>query len=192
MSGWVRELPGSTNRVGRRRRCLLKTARGCAGLVLLLVACLAGCGTPEPIEVTVAADGQLSVLNITGSSVTVRDLLDAVEVELGPMDRVEPDLYVEVVGGMSVVATRVEEVFETEREPLPFSHQTMRSEAVAEGERRLLKTGANGEVELTLKVTLEDGFTETYSTKVSTWSNVEIVVYGEEALPISISEPRGH
>ncbi len=126
-------------------------------LLMLLVACLATCGTPEPIGATVTADGQAYVLNITGSSVTVRDLLDAVEVELGPMDRVEPDLYVEVVGGMGVVVTRVEEVFETEREPLPFSHQTMRSEAVPEGERRLLKTGANGEVELTYKVTLEDG-----------------------------------
>jgi WD40 repeat protein len=73
------------------------------------------------------------------------------------MDRVEPDLYVVVSGGLNVAVTRVEEVFETEREPLPFSHQTMRSEAVPEGERRLLKTGANGEVELTYKVTLEDG-----------------------------------
>lgn len=150
----------SIHRASRSGLCLLKAAQGGGtglALLVLLVACLATCGTPEPIEATVTADGQVNVLNITGSSVTVRDLLDAVEVELGPMDRVEPDLYVEVVGGMGVVVTRVEEVFETEREPLPFSHQTMRSEAVSEGERRLLKTGANGEVELTYKVTLEDG-----------------------------------
>ena len=57
---------------------------------------------------------------------------------------------------------------------------------------RFLVPPGIGDEDYTFKVTLEDGFTETYSTKVSTWSNVEIVVYGEEDHPISISEPRGH
>ncbi|HII02980.1 TPA: hypothetical protein HA351_15450 [Methanosarcinaceae archaeon] len=57
---------------------------------------------------------------------------------------------------------------------------------------RFLVPPGIGDEDYTFKVTLEDGFTETYSTKVSTWTNVEIVVYGEEDQPISISEPRGH
>lgn len=106
---------------------------------------------------TLVADGQRQLLQVTASTLTVRDLIDAVGVSLGAKDRVEPDLYVEIVDGMSVVVTRVEEAFETERQSVPFSHNTVRSEGVPEGERRLLQAGANGEVEITYRLTLEDG-----------------------------------
>lgn len=118
---------------------------------------LAGCGDPKPIYATLVADGQEQVLEVVADFLVVRDLLEAAELDLGPSDRVVPDLYVEVVDGMTVVITRVEETFASEREVLPFAHQTMRSEAVPEGERRLLQTGTNGEIEITYQVTLEDG-----------------------------------
>ena len=86
------------------------------------------------------------MLLVTASYLTVGDLLDVVGFSLGALDRVEPDLYVEVTDGMKVVVTRVEEIFDTERQVLPFAHKTVRSEAVPEGERRLLQAGTNGEL----------------------------------------------
>jgi hypothetical protein len=118
---------------------------------------IGGCGTPDPVMVELVVDGHEQLLQVSGSHVTVRDVLEAMDLTLGSLDRVEPDLYVEVTEGMSLVVTRVEQVFETERRDLPFSHKTVRSEGVPEGERRLLQPGANGEIEITYQVTLEDG-----------------------------------
>jgi len=126
--------------------------------VLFLMAWgLGACGDPQPIYATLVADGQEELLQVVGGPVYVRDLLEQREVALGAMDRVEPDLYVEIGDGMTVVVTRVEETFQTERRSLPFSHETVRSEGVPEGEHRLLQTGANGEEEIIYKLTLEDG-----------------------------------
>jgi hypothetical protein len=102
-------------------------------------------------------EGQEQILEITGGPVSVRDILERMDVELGSLDRVEPDLYVEATDGLVVVVTRIEETFETERQVLPFVRETVRSEAVPEGEHRLLQPGLNGEEEITYKVTLEDG-----------------------------------
>jgi dipeptidyl aminopeptidase/acylaminoacyl peptidase len=126
-------------------------------MLLLMGLGLAACGEPEPIRVTLAADGSEQLLLVTASYLTVGDLLDALGLALGPLDRAEPDLYFEVTDGMEVVVTRVEETFETERQVLPFTHKTVRSEALPEGERRLLQAGANGELEITYRLTLEDG-----------------------------------
>jgi resuscitation-promoting factor RpfB len=127
-------------------------------LMIALFATLGACGQPQPVRVTLHADGQQQVLRVTSASaLAVRDLLAATGTTLGPLDRVEPDLYVEVAEGMAVVVTRVEEQFETERQILPFAHKTVRNEAVAEGVRRLLQAGSNGEVEITYRLTLENG-----------------------------------
>ena len=125
-----------------------------SGLALWL---LASCRGPEPLGVTLIADGGVELLEIRADSFTVRDLLENRGLTLGPKDRVEPDLYVELRDGMTVRVTRVEETFVTERQSLPFAHRTMRSEAIPEGERRLLQLGSTGELEITYRLTLEDG-----------------------------------
>ncbi len=124
---------------------------------LLLGVGLVSCGKPEPMQVMLVADGQEQWLLVSASYLTVRDLLDATGLVLGSLDRVEPDLYVQITEGMTVVITRVKETFETERQPLPFAHKTVRSEVVPEGDRRLLQAGSNGEIEITYRLTLEDG-----------------------------------
>jgi WD40 repeat protein len=129
------------------------------GLVLLClwVTFLGACGTPQPMRVILLADGKEQALVVTAEQMTIRDLLSDVGIALGPFDRVDPDLYVLVSPGMTVSVTRVEEEFETEQQVLPFAHQTVRSERVPLGERRLLQAGSNGELEITYRVTFEDG-----------------------------------
>ncbi len=139
-----------------RVKCLL-AASFCMGAFVLLGLGLGGCGQPKPMTITLVADGQEQLLEVTASYLTVRDLLDAMSLELGSFDRVEPDLYAEVTAEMIVVVTRVEEAFDSKHQVLPFQHKTVRSEGIREGERRLLQAGRNGEVEITYRVMLEDG-----------------------------------
>lgn len=139
-----------TQRGSKRPNLLLVT-------LLLLTVGATGCGQPEPMLIQLVADGKAQTIQATASSLTVRDLLAAVGLSLGAQDRVEPDLYVQVSDGMTVIVTRVEEAFEVERRIMPFAHQTVRSEAVPEGERRLLQPGTNGEEEITYRLVLEDG-----------------------------------
>lgn len=148
---------GTTGHMSRKGREVICRIGLSLAVFLLLGFGLAACGEPESIQVTLAADGSEQVLLVTASYLTVGDLLDTVGLVLGPLDRAEPDLYVEVTDGMVVVVTRVEEIFETERQVLPFAHKTVRSETLPEGERRLLQAGANGELEITYRLTLEDG-----------------------------------
>lgn len=133
------------------------SVRYCLIIFVLSSFGLATCGEPESMQVTLAADGNEQRLLVTASYLTVGELLDVIEFSLGAMDRVEPDLYVQVTDGMKVVVTRVEEIFDIERRVLPFTHKTVRSEAVPVGERRLLQAGTNGELEITYRITLEDG-----------------------------------
>jgi hypothetical protein len=129
------------------------------GLPVLFLLCLglAACGQPQPIYVTLVVDGKEQLLQIVAPSLTVRDLLQRSDVTLGSLDRVDPDLYVQVADGMRVVVVRVQETFVTERQSLPFARHTMRNEGLAEGEHRLLQAGTNGEEEITYQLTLEDG-----------------------------------
>jgi len=116
---------------------------------------LPACGPPEPMQVTIAVDGGQRVVQTTGA--TVRDVLEENGITLGELDRVEPDLWVEITPGLAVIVVRVEEKLETAREVVPFQHKTVKSEAMAEGETRLIQPGANGEVEIIYRVLLEDG-----------------------------------
>ncbi|MBN1138171.1 MAG: G5 domain-containing protein [Anaerolineae bacterium] len=126
-------------------------------LLSLCAISLAACGTPQPMRVVLSADGREQALVVTAEQMTIGDLLSRVGVTLGSLDRVDPDLYVLLSPGMQVKVTRVKEEFETAQQALPFAHQTVRSERVPQGERRLLQAGSNGKLEITYRVVFEDG-----------------------------------
>jgi hypothetical protein len=161
------------------------------GLVALFVLGLGPvtCGQPQPMQVRLVADGQEQWLRVTSPDFTVRRLLDAMGLTLGSLDRVEPDLYVQLVDGMKIVVTRVEERFDSERQVLPFEHKTVRSEGLPEGQRRLLQPGANGELELTYRVVLEDGeevLRQEVSRQVLTEPVDETVLVGVQSESVSV------
>ncbi len=129
---------------------------GILALILALgLLTLVACGPQGPMQVTIVVDGGQRVVQTTGA--TVRDVLAESGVILGELDRVEPDLWVETIPDMTVTVVRVEEKSEAIREVVPFQHKTVKSEAMAEGETRLIQPGANGEVEIVYRVILEDG-----------------------------------
>lgn len=131
----------------RFKRCLL------TALALVLLA-LVGC-QDQPRQLFIEVDHSRRA--VTTDAATVRQALDVASISLGPLDRVNPDLYVETEPGMVIVVTRVEEEFETTRVVVPFERRTVTNEALPAGETRLIQLGVNGEDEITYRVTLEDG-----------------------------------
>jgi hypothetical protein len=109
----------------------------------------------ETRTVTIRADGQDRELGTEGR--TVREALDQAGITVGAEDRVEPDLWVELVDGMTIRVIRVQQEIIVERQILPYPQQTIKSEALPAGETKLLQAGTNGQVEITYRLQFQDG-----------------------------------
>lgn len=128
-------------------------------LAILSVAC-----QTQPNQVFIEVDGGRQAL--TTQAATVREALAEAKVELGPLDRVKPDLYTQLEPGLAIAVTRVKEEIETRREIVSFERQTITNEALAMGETRVSQLGVNGEDEITIRVVYENGV-EVSRTEVS-------------------------
>ena len=128
--------------------------------VLLTLFLLTGCRSPQAtaadITVSIRADGETSGVTLPAGS-TVSQALQNAGISAGNLDKVEPPLYTVLSNGDTVTIVRVEEVFETEQQVIPFDRQVVRNESLPEGETRLVQAGANGSQELTTRRVLEDG-----------------------------------
>jgi resuscitation-promoting factor RpfB len=150
--------------------------------LLVFTLLMSGCQRPAEVkQVFIEVDHGRHVLNTDVA--TVRDALAQAEIELGELDRVEPDLYVQIGPEMTIRVIRVAENIEVERVTLPFERQVVVNEALPNGERRLVQLGANGEEEVTIRVVREDGV-EVERTEISRISILEpideIIVVGAE------------
>jgi hypothetical protein len=128
-------------------------------IAALTIALLVGCRSPQvsgsDITIGIRADGESRNISIPAGS-TVTQALQAAGITVGAQDRVDPPPYTVLGDGNSVTLTRVEEVFETEQQTIPFERQVVRNESLPEGETRLVQAGVNGLEELTYRRVLED------------------------------------
>ena len=128
-------------------------------IILLATALLVSCRSPQTtgadITVSVEADGTSRPVTVPAGT-TVTQALQSAGVTVGELDRVEPPPYTVLGDGNSITLTRVEEVFETEQQIIPFERQVVRNESLPEGETRLVQAGVNGLEELTYRRVLED------------------------------------
>jgi resuscitation-promoting factor RpfB len=124
-------------------------------MLLALGACAGPQVTLEPQRVSIRADGSVQSVQVAGGA-TVAQAIAAAGLTLGALDRISPPLFALASAGSEIVITRVREEFEIERVILPFSQQTVRSEMLATGTRRLLQAGRNGLEEVTYSVRIED------------------------------------
>ncbi len=139
----------------------------------------------QPTQIFIEVDGSRQTL-ITGAE-TVRDALAEANINLGPLDRVKPDLYVQLESGLTIIITRVREETETQRESIPFERQTVVNEGLAPGETRIAQLGVHGEDEITIRVVYEDG-QEISRTEISRLTVIEpapeVMVIGlQDTLP---------
>ena len=127
--------------------------------VFLAFSMLASCRSPqvtgEDITITINADGESHNVTVPAGS-TVSQALGSAGVTIGDLDQADPPLYTVLSDGNSIDLTRVEEVFETEEQIIPFERQVVRNESLPEGETRLVQAGVNGLQELTYRRVLEN------------------------------------
>ena len=128
-------------------------------IVILTATLLVSCRSPQvtgaDITIRITADGESRNVIVTAGS-TVTQALQSAGITVGSQDRVEPPPYTVLGDGNSVTLTRVEEVFETEQQIIPFERQVVRNESLPEGETRMVQAGVNGLEELTYRRVLED------------------------------------
>ena len=132
--------------------------------LVLLITCLliSGCFAPRvsssdvKISVSINADGKTTTVEIPSGS-TIQDALQAAQMTVGSLDRVEPPVYALAQDGSQVNISRVREEFNTQQETLPFERQTVRNESMPQGETRLIQEGVNGVQEITTRRVYEDG-----------------------------------
>lgn len=129
-------------------------------LILSTVFALAGCRSPQvtgaDITVSVTVDGATQVVTVVSGS-TVQQSLQQAGIIAGNLDRVEPPLYTVLTDGDTIEIIRVQELFETEEQIIPFDKQIVRNESLPEGETRLVQAGSNGLQEITYRRVLENG-----------------------------------
>lgn len=125
-------------------------------LVLIITACSASLGGETLLDVRLRADDRIHKIQVAPGS-TVQDALDQADLSLGPLDRIEPDVFVKLEDGMEITITRVYEEFEVEEVVVPFEQQLQPSEFLPEGDQQPLQLGENGIREITYRVVYEDG-----------------------------------
>ncbi len=124
--------------------------------VLSLSACTATPTEQVMLRVQVAADDQTRHVEVPPGE-TVKDALDAADISLGSLDRVEPALHVELTDDMEIDVTRMYEEFEVEQVVIPFEEQLQPSEFLPEGKEQQLQAGKNGLKEITYRIVYENG-----------------------------------
>lgn len=130
--------------------------------LLIISLLLSGCFAPQvsssdlQISVTVNVDGQSLPVKIPSGS-TIQQAIQAAEVTVGSLDKVDPPVYALAQDGSQVSIARVREEFDTRQVTLAFERQTVRNESLPQGETRLIQEGKNGIQEITTRRILENG-----------------------------------
>lgn len=156
-------------------------------LAAAILALLAGCAGPQApagsMHVRLEVDGTTRAVEVPVGS-TSAQALQAAALTLGSLDRLDPPGYTVLTDGSTVRVIRVLERFEVESVVLPFERQTIRNEALPQGETRLLQAGKNGVQEVTYRILEEEGVEVSRvpaQTVVVTEPRPEIVMIGAQS-----------
>ncbi len=123
-------------------------------LIILLALALTACQRGD-IRVFIEVDHGMLTHRTTAN--TVGQVLQESNIELDDLDRVKPDLYVQIQPEMHIQVIRVTESTEVITHTLPYEQRVVINEALPAGEQRLAQLGVNGEEVVTIGITYEDG-----------------------------------
>ncbi len=129
---------------------------GTLTVILTASACARPQATAGTIVVEIVTSTE-STQHTLPSGSTVQEALNGAGFELGTLDRVDPPGYTVLSNESVVTIVRVVEEFEIENETIPFPSQTVRNEALPEGETLLIQPGENGVQEITFRIVIEEG-----------------------------------
>jgi hypothetical protein len=118
--------------------------------VFIITACTPQVEIDELISIQINADGKTYSLQLPYGS-TTQEALDAAELVLESLDKVEPPSYTVLTDGVTINLVRVREEFEVEQVVIPFEQQIQPSELLPEGDKQPLQLGENGLQEITYR-----------------------------------------
>ena len=148
--------------------------------LFLLTACEPISTRQALISITVLHDNQSSKVDVQ-DGITIRQALDAANLTLGSLDRVEPALDEIVTNGETIKIIRVKEDFTIEESPLPFESQTVKNESLPVGQTLLIQAGVNGIQSNTYRILTEDGVEKSRTvvkTEITKPAQSEIIMIG--------------
>jgi hypothetical protein len=147
--------------------------------------------TVVPVVIKVDAK-EISVDVLPGAS--VQSALDIAGITLDALDKVNPSAGTAIADITLITVTRVREEFDTRDITIPFEHQTVRNEALPEGQTMLIQPGENGQRQDTYRKIFEDDqqTAETlFKSQIIKEARPEIVMIGVRA-PFSSVPIQGH
>lgn len=107
------------------------------------------------VPVNVAVDGKK--LQLDSAEEAVGDLLKAEGIVLNEKDKISPELTTSITKDINIKITRVEEKVVTTTEKIPFRTITQKDNNMQKGSTKVLKDGIDGERDVTIQITYEDG-----------------------------------
>lgn len=106
-------------------------------------------------DISVEVDGQ--GLQIQSAEANISDMLAAEGITINELDRVEPGVETEISEGLDVKITRVEERVITQSQAIEYETVVKNDESLDNTVVKTIQEGVQGEKQITLKVTLENG-----------------------------------
>lgn len=107
------------------------------------------------VPIRVAVDGK--ELELNSAEEVVSDMLKAEGIMLNEKDKISPELTTSITKDLNIKITRVEEKLITSPEKIPYRTISQQDSSLAKGSTKVISDGADGEREVTTKVTYEDG-----------------------------------
>ncbi len=171
------------DRILKKTNHLKKAGHFCPAVILFMIcALLAGCaeirdfysGSGDRQEVTITCDNMRYIVQAAPDS-SVADALSLAGVKAGEADIVSPSAAMPIPadGQIRVIRVTTEDV--VTEQVLPFQSQTVRNEALSDGETRIIQQGRNGIRRITTRYTYEDG--------AQTGKSIVSAVTAEEPVP---------
>jgi len=106
-------------------------------------------------EIAVEADGKQ--LKVESVPATVQSILALANITLGEKDIVEPELTAVVHKGTVIKVSRITEELVSQKEKISFRTELREDKTLERGIRRVIKNGADGLKEETVKIVYKDG-----------------------------------
>ncbi|MEI2827152.1 MAG: ubiquitin-like domain-containing protein [Dermatophilaceae bacterium] len=147
----------------------------------------------NPRAVTVAVDG--ATRSESTSAATVGDLLSALGITLGALDRVSPAADTAITEGLAIAVARVEQRTTTAKETVAFATTRKDDATLAKGQTKVATQGVAGEKVVTYTETWVNGALESKNateTKVTKPATDKVVLVGTKvvAAPAPAPAPR--
>jgi uncharacterized protein YabE (DUF348 family) len=147
----------------------------------------------NPRAVTVAVDG--ATRSESTSAATVGDLLKALGITVGALDRVSPAADTAITEGLAIAVARVEQRTSTAKEAVAFATTRKDDATLAKGQTKVATQGVAGEKVVTYTETWVNGALESKNateTKVTKPATDKVVLVGTKvvAAPAPAPAPR--